>query len=391
MKNLFKYLPSFLFCGFIFTFMVLWIALPKEDFSQQEKRELAKFPEFNAETLFSGDFQKSLDTYMSDHTPARNFFIGLNADFALISGRNGYNGISMGQDGKYTDSDCIALGSDGYLFAKPTRGTKLMENAGYIKEYAESSDIPVYMTVVPSSGSVNTGKLPYNHPEYKDFELIGGVIDTVGDKVGFVDLRDTFRSLSDEEQLYYRTDHHWTSKGAYECYKLLGKKMGFDPVSEDDFDKEEVSGFYGTSYARAALWFVEPDSLELWHNEKQPDGSVSVQIVSGGNVEKENNDYFFRDKLDRNDKYEVYLDGVHGCEKIVNNNVKDGTLIVVKDSYGHTIVPFLSQNYHKIIMVDLRYYKKAVSDIADEENADAVLVLYSLDNLSTDPYVNFLE
>ena len=75
----------------------------------------------------------------------------------------------------------------------------------------------------------------------------------------------------------------------------------------------------------------------------------------------------------------------------MNNNVKEGTLVVVKDSYGHTIVPFLSQNYHEIIMIDLRYYKKAVSEVAEEEKADAVLVLYSLDNLSTDPYVNFLE
>lgn len=390
-KKFFKYLPSFIFCGFILTFMILWIALPKESFSQQEKRELEKFPEVNFDTVFSGEFQSKLDTYMSDHTPARSFFIGLNADYALLSGRNGYNGIVLNKEGRYTDADCVALGSDGYLFAKPSRGTKLMENASYIKEYAEDSDIPVYMTVVPSSGSVNTEKLPYNHPEYKDFELIGEVKNAVEKEVEFVDLRDTFKSLSDKKQLYYKTDHHWTSAGAYECYKLLGEKMGFEPVSEKNFSKERINGFYGTSYARAALWFVEPDILELWHNKNQTEDSVSVQIINGGKVDKENNDYFFRDKLDLNDKYEVFLDGVYGYERIVNNDVKDGTLVVVKDSYGHTIVPFLSQNYHEIIMIDLRYFKQPVSDVAAEVDADAVLVLYSLDNLSTDPYVNFLE
>ena len=374
--KLLNYLPAFIFCGFIFVFMILWFALPKESYSSQEKRMLAEFPELNAGTLFSGDFQKSLDEYMSDHIPARNFFVGLNADFELASGRNGSNGIY--------------LGSDGYLFPKPAvRTDQLINNAQYIKEFAESIDVPVYMTVIPSSGYANSSKLPLIHEDYTDAELISDFAKGLGSRVTFIDTADVLIRESALKQLYYRTDHHWTSRGAYECYKALGKKMGFEPVPESEFSVETVTGFYGTSYSKSALWFVSPDKIELWHNTRQSKDAVTVEIKDGSDI-KTNNGYFFRERLEEDDKYPVFVDGNHSLVRITNTDVEDGTLVVVKDSYAHTIVPFLSQNYRNIIMADLRYYKKDISDIVRSENADGVLLLYSLDNLSNDPYLSNL-
>ena len=119
MKKVLSYLPAILFIGFIFVMMVLWLVLPKESYSPQEKRVLADFPELTTETLLNGDFQKELDTYLSDHMPARNFFVGLNADYDLLSGRNGAKGIYLGQDV--------------YLFPKPERNDENLEkNAGFI-------------------------------------------------------------------------------------------------------------------------------------------------------------------------------------------------------------------------------------------------------------------
>lgn len=375
-KNVFKYLPTIIFCGFIFVMMVLWVALPKENYSPQEKRTLADFPELNAETLFNGDFQKNLDTYLSDHMPGRNFFVGLNADYDLLSGRNGSKGIYLGQDG--------------YLFPKPTKADEnLLKNAQYVKEYADSSDIPVYMTVVPSSGYVNSDKLPWNHEEYKDDCWIDTFRDKLGKNIRFIDVKETFLQEADSKQLYYKTDHHWTSQGAFECYRTLGKTMGYDPLSEQDFDKETIEDFYGTSYAKAALWFLMPDSMELWSSRKQSKDAVKVEIKDGSDS-KTGESYFFRDQLENDDKYPVFLDGNHSLVKITNTDVKDGTLIVIKDSYAHTIVPFLSQHYRNIIMVDLRYYKKEVSALAEQEKADAVLLLYSLDNLSADTNLSYL-
>lgn len=375
-KKALGYLPAFIFCGFIFTFMALYFALPKADFSPQEKKKLADFPELTVQTVMDGKFQKELDTYMSDHVPLRNFYVGLTADYELVSGRNGEKGIY--------------LGKDGYLFPKPTKdGGQLGKNAGFIREFGDSSPVPVYMTVIPSSGSVNTDKLPFNHESYNDKALTDSFASQLGDNIIYTDMTVPFSEKAKQRQLYYKTDHHWTSGGAYECYRLLGEKMGYDPVAEEDFDKETVSGFYGTSYAKSALWWVAPDSMELWKNRNQPADSVTVEI-SDGDDSKTGDSYFFRKQLENDDKYPVYLDGNHSLVRVKNKAAKGGKLVVVKDSYAHTIVPFLSQNYSEIIMADLRYYKKDISLLAEQEGADAVLILYSLDNLANDTNLAYL-
>lgn len=375
-KNAIRYLPAIIFCVFIFTFMVLFLVLPKEHYSAQEKKVLADFPAVTAETVFDGSFQKELDTYMSDHMPFRNLFVGLSADYELVTGRNGKKGIY--------------LGKDGWLFPKPTKETELLaKNAGYITEFADSVDIPVYMTLVPSSGYVNQDKLPLNHEEYNDDKLIDKFSSLLGSSVSFIDVKSMLLEKADSEQLYYKTDHHWTALGSYECYRLLGQTMGYTPVEQGDFDKETVEGFYGTSYAKSALWWVKPDTIELWKNRSQSGDAVTVTITDGED-EKTNNSYYFRDQLSADDKYPVYLDGNHSLTRITNKDAKGGTLIVVKDSYANSIIPFLSQNYSEIIMADLRYYKKDISVLAEKENADAILILYSLDNLSADDNISFL-
>lgn len=375
-KNIVKYLPTVIFCGFIFAVSIFYFVLPKAEYSPQEKRNLSSFPEFTTENLADGTFQNEIDSYLSDHMPARNFFVGFSADYELITGRNGSKGIY--------------LGSGGYLFPKPTKDSEIFsQNAEYINEYAEYSDIPVYMTVIPSTGYINSDKLPLNHEEYKDDELIASFKNKLGDNIKFIDVTEAFEEKAKSEQLYYKTDHHWTSRGAYECYKLLGNTMGYEPVDESEFSVETIDNFYGTSYSKSALWTLSPDTLELWSRKNQPIDSVSVEISDGEELISSDS-YFFRDQLKNDDKYPVFLDGNHSLVKIKNSNAKGGTLVVVKDSYAHTLVPFLSQNYSEIIMVDLRYYKKDVSALAENENADAVLLLYSIDNLATDKNLAYL-
>ena len=111
---------------------------------------------------------------------------------------------------------------------------------------------------------------------------------------------------------------------------------------------------------------------------------------SSGGEAISSDSYFFREQLKNDDKYPVFLDGNHSLVRIKNSNAKGGRLIVVKDSYAHAAVPFLSQNYSEIIMVDLRYYKKDVSALVEDEKADAILLLYSIDNLATDKNLAYL-
>lgn len=375
-KNIIKYLPAVIFCGFIFAFALFYFVSPKLDYSAQEKRKLSDFPEFTLEKLADGTFQSGIDDYLSDHITARNFFVGFSAEYELVTGRNGSKGIY--------------LGSDSYLFPKPTKDSEILsQNAEYINEYAEYSSIPVYMTVIPSTGYINSDKLPFNHEEYKDNELISSFKNKLSENIKFIDVTEAFKEKAKSEQLYYKTDHHWTSKGAFECYKLLGNAMGYEPVDESEFSVETIDGFYGTSYSKSALWTLPPDKIELWSRKNQPEDSVSVEI-SDGREAISSDSYFFREQLKNDDKYPVFLDGNHSLVRIKNSNAKGGRLIVVKDSYAHAAIPFLSQNYSEIIMVDLRYYKKDVSALVEDEKADAILLLYSIDNLATDKNLAYL-
>ena len=92
-------LLTVLFCGFIGAMAALTAFLPKQEVSVNEKRTLAKFPEFSVQKLFNGKWEKDFETYISDHFPARNFFASTDSYYMLYSGRNGSNGVYKGKDG----------------------------------------------------------------------------------------------------------------------------------------------------------------------------------------------------------------------------------------------------------------------------------------------------
>ncbi len=374
-RRLPELLPMMIFCGFIFAMAIGYLLLPKEEYSPQEKKKLVSFPCAAPEQILNGTFQSELDTFLSDHIPGRLFYAGLSADYELCSGRNGSKGIY--------------LGADNTLYPAPAAEGNLLKNAGFIKEYAEDSDIPVYMTVIPSAGAIQEQGLPLVHESYRDRELIDSFRQALGDKVIFTDVYDHFKEAAAETPLYYRTDHHWNSRGAFEGYQMLCTALGKTPLKREDFSVETVDGFYGTSYSKSALWLTPPDSVELWSDKAQSPQAVQVEIIDGED-RKTGNSYFFREQLANDDKYPVFLDGNHSLVRITNQDAPDGCLVVVKDSYAHALVPFLSRHYRTIVMADLRYYKKDISALAEQEGADGVLFLYSLTNLSEDNNLSFL-
>lgn len=374
-KKFLKYMPAAAFCLIIFIIPVLYVVIADSDFSPLEKRKLSQFPKPTIETVFNGKFGKDFETYLNDQMPLRTFFVGTNAYYDRLSGRNGINGI---YDSK-----------DDYLIVTPVQESPTLENnIKYISEFVENINVPSYICVVPTSGYIYDSKLPANHYDYKDREIIGKIENSFTNfkNVEFINLIDNFKSISKGEQLYYKTDHHWTSLGAYECYKILGKKMGFTPTERDSFSIESYDGFYGTNYSKSALWFTPGETLEIWDNKNRPEGSVKMYINEGGEVTF-SNELFFRENLKTNDQYTAYLDGNHAMVTIQNKNAEsDKSLLILRDSYSHCLAPFLTDNYSEIVLIDVRYYLNPVSDIVREQGIDEILILYSLDSIvnSTD-------
>ena len=371
--NILKYMPAFTFCIMIFLIPILYILISDSEFSPLEKRKLSQLPEITVERVFNGKFGKDFETYLNDQMPLRTFFVGTNAYFDQLSGRNGLNGIYNAKDD--------------YLMVIPVKEISTLDNnIKYIGEFIDDMKKSSYVCIVPTSGFIYNDKLPSNHYEYRDDEIIGKIENSFTgiSNVSFINLIDNYRSMAESKQLYYKTDHHWTSQGAYECYKILGEKMKFSPTSEENFTIEKYDGFHGTNYSKSALWLTPSEPLEIWVNREQQPSSVSVSISEGNGEFIMSDSLFFRENLNTQDQYTAFLDGNHDKVIITNKNAEtDKKLLILRDSYSHCLAPFLADNYSKIVLIDMRYFRTPVSDIVEKEQIDDILFLYSLDSIVT--------
>ncbi len=359
------------FTVFLTGMLLLLIFLPKQKTSVNEKRTLADVPKVSISTIFNGKFEKDTENYITDHFPWRDAFTAINAYTALYTGRNGSNGIYRG--------------SDGYLIAEPAKADyeQLEENVRAMMDFTEMTGVSSSLMIVPSTGYIMQDKLPPIHKEYKDGELIKTAHDMSAAVLGYIDLEKPFMRLKDECSLYYRTDHHWTTAGAYNAYVEYCKNIGFEPMWE--FEISKYDGFFGTSYSKSALWGTGGDTIEIWDYPYD----VSVRI---DDEEYESEQLFYRHHLSEPDKYPVFLDGNHPIVRIVNHgNPNGGKLLVIKDSFAHSMAPFLANHYSEIDMIDLRYYFEPVSDLVREKGYDRILYLYGIENLTESNDMTILQ
>ena len=375
-----RFAPAVLFVAFIFAMAIWFVVNPKADYSSSEKRYLQQFPETSVDTVLSGEFSEKFETYFADHFPQRNMWVGLNSYYNLGIGLNGRNGV-------YNSAD-------GYLINVPVdKENYVRKNIRVLAEFKEKiGDVPMTVMLAPSTGYVVSDKLPLIHDSYNDDTYFAETAKTLGESgVNFVDLRETFKQkYAEGVQLYYRTDHHWTTDGAYEGYVKLCEKLGVQPADKDSFAKTAYGGFYGTTYSTSGYWLTKPDSITVYDNQENTDKNITVKISEDG---KDNHygSMFFYNHIDEDDKYPVFLDGNHALTEIQNKNAKNGTIVVIKDSFSHSLAPFLAENYSKVVLVDLRYYKQSVSDLIKKENPEQVVALYGIDNLATDTDIVWLQ
>lgn len=374
-----KYIPAVVFLIFIYGMALWFLFSPKTDYSSSEKRYLQKFPDANVEKVLSGEFGSEFETFFADQFPQRNTWVGINAYTTLAEGNNGASGVY----------NC----KNGYLINKPvSTDNNLDKNVGAVVDFAKTIDAPTTVMLVPSTGYIADDVLPTFHDKYNDDEDISKISSTLSkDKIGFVDLRERFKSeYKNGSQLYYKTDHHWTTKGAYTGYQELCKALGITPIDDSTLKKDSYPDFYGTTYSSSGFWLTPPDNIEIWSNPKNSDKNISVKITEGANV-KTSGSMYFTDHLKEDDKYPVFIDGNHALTEITNTNAKNGTILLIKDSFSHSLAPFLAENYSKVVLVDLRYYKESVSQLVSTYNPEQVVVLYGIDNLATDTDIVWLK
>ncbi|MBQ8579410.1 MAG: hypothetical protein IJ448_01795 [Oscillospiraceae bacterium] len=361
-----------LFCGFLAVMTVLMFFLPKADFSELEKRELASSPVLNWESLTSGQFGEDAETFMADHMPGRNFFVGLNAYFELLTGRQITKDYYLSGD---------------RLFTAPVEWNQAQIdlNLKYINKFAAAQNQPVDLILVPSAGFI-IGDTGFSKP-YLDGEYIDAIYGLTDENIRCVDLVSLFKAEADPDSLYYRTDHHWTSYGAYLAAAGYMGSLGRDFPAKEAFSVETAQDFRGSAYSSAGLWLVKGEPIEMWSTGApiKVEASTAPDVVHDG--------VFYTEKLQEADKYTVFLGGNQPLVRLKNeNNAGKGKILVIRDSYANCMGPFLAESYAEVVMMDLRYFKTTTaSKLIEQEGFDEILICYSIGNFMTDKNFTFLR
>ena len=370
MKKASSIIQIAVFSVFIVIFSVLSFVLPDRDFSEQENRYLEKQPKFSLSALFSGKFISDFESYTTDQFPLRDGWISLKSRFERSLGKTENNNVFFCSD------DTLIT-----RFDEPD-AELVQKNIDAVNALTEATDADVYLSLIPGAVSIWSDRLPANAQNCDQRALIESIYARTS-----ADTVDNFPELSghSDEYIFYRTDHHWTTLGAYYGYCAAAKAMGISAAPLSDFSPERVSdSFYGTVYSSSGVRWVAPDSIDVY----VPADGVTVENYSDGKA-AEGTVYDYS-KLEVKDKYSFFFGGNTPLLKISTGAEGKPKLLVIRDSYSDCELPFFFGDFSEIHVMDLRYYKLKVSDYISENDIDSVLINYSVANFTSDSNVFLL-
>ena len=355
-----------LFCLFIFGFGIAFLILPDRSFSEQENRYLTQFKAPTVESVFgkNGQFMTNFEKYVNDQFPLRDGWIGLKAWSERLAGKQENNEIYFAKDqtliSRVEDPDMDQLAAD----------------MSYLDTLAGTAGVPVYFGIIPTAAAVWADKLPANAPTADELSIIDQLYFSTG--ANTIDMASPLLQHK-EEDIYYRTDHHWTSLGAYYGANAILEALGMEPLDLNDYQKTTVTeDFYGTLYSSSGVRWLPPDSIDTYvsgegitntyyDNGKLTDGPLYVDSY-----------------LSVKDKYSYFLGGVQGLRVLRTQNTDAPKILMVRDSYTDSLAPFLTERFSEIHLFDLRYNNISLKSYIEENDIDTVVVLYSFSNFVTD-------
>ncbi len=360
-------LPAF-FLGLISALLVLGIVLPDSDFSQTENRQLQVAPEVSVGNFLNGTFQSEFQTYVEDQFPFRDMWVTLKSAVSTISGRVENNGVYRCGDGTLV-----------LEFVAPEKDSAAEAVVKFTE--AHKDDMTIYTLVSPTAAGIWSYKLPSQvvvDDQKAYLEGINNQFAEAGARV--VDVWKAFEAKKDFD-LFYRTDHHWTTYGAQLAYMNLANEMGMNVSSKTYNDLVVKSDFAGSLTAQGGYFLSGTDELHVYLRSDQ---DVPCVVTYTSEKEKASSPYD-SSALDKRDAYEVFFGGNHSLIEIdcYAENSR-GTLLVIKDSFANSLIPFLIGDYEHILVVDPRYYTEDLETLVESNNINDVLFLYNATTFAQD-------
>ena len=362
MIRIFKRLP-----GVIFMVLLLGLA-GKEALSHQrtyspvEKRELQTRPEISITKVLDGRFQKKYESYLRDQFPGRDHWVSFQTDMELIMGKNEIHNVYIGKNHylleHYTEKE----------FDPQQISKNLQALEKFVGKAKQNADVHVMM--VPTKSWVLREKLPAFAPHYKEQKFY----DALQQKLEKEDVLISVEPVLDahkEEEIYYRTDHHWTTLGAWYAYEQYTKAVGGDLQRAQGKKKFRCisKDFYGTTYAKIN-YARQADKIEIY----EPADKLRVVYNMGEKKTKTLYDFSF---LKTADQYSVFTGGNQAVLEITGGIKNGKTLLLIKDSFANSILPFLAEDYEKLVVVDLRQLNVSGDRLLEMFSPTDILILYN--------------
>ncbi len=417
-------LSAVLFAGILFIFGAISFFDKDKEISEAENRTLAKKPAFSFSSLMAGEYTVNYENYYSDNFPARDFFIGVNSKIkkALTGFSAGDNadviisvdksdddfageGVDLGNgnsnvtanentadvtpDDEATVKGSIVLNNDRAMEIFTYNDEAAKKYAGLVNNMAKAmpEGVKFYSMVAPTSVEFY-GTKTYRTGRYSQLEAINKTYSYMDKNIICVDVYTPLMKNA-KEYIYFRTDHHWTARGAYYAYDAFCKASGQTAPVIDSFVTHKIEDFVGSLYrtTQAQQLKDNPDYVECFNLIVD----ASHTVYSTADMTDGISTYIVAKKVSGDNKYLAFVSGDQPLSKIVTSVTNGKKILVIKESFGNAFVPFLCNNYEEVYIVDPRKIDMYLPDFVKANGIGEVMAINYSFGISNSKYTSEFE
>ena len=362
----------------IFGFALATILGPDRERSELENRTLAQKPKVSLESIIDGSFESGYEDYLTDQFIFRDTWVTMKTNIDRMLGENKINDV-------YFADDHYLIEAHTNTFTADRAQTNIQLLSSFMNKISREYDSQhATVMIVPNAVDILKDKLPAFASPYNEEDYIKEISASLPDGI-FYNTSSVLAEHADED-IYYRTDHHWKTLGAFYAFRGWAQKAGLGEVRADDYTVETVSeDFSGTVAARVGIGNIK-DSIQIYHPKDEPE-----LVLTYNNSDDVRHTMYQESQLDTHDQYGVFFGGNTGLIEIKKEAGEEaassgratpdsGTgrrILVIKDSYANCFIPFLTDHFDETDVVDLRYYVNSLSDLMEQKKYTDVLVLYN--------------